>query len=103
MVSQATADEVFSRIFQDHSNTLCMDCGGSEVKHASVNHGTFICDNCSLIHHSLGRNISFLKSLRETWSIRQLKLLTVGGNQTLKNFFATYNMPEDANIQFKYC
>ena len=103
MVSQATAEEVFSRIFQDSSNTSCMDCDNPEVRHASVNHGTFICDHCALIHQSLGRNISFLKSLQDTWSIRQLKLLTVGGNQTLKNFFATYKMPSDSSTQFKYC
>lgn len=103
MVSQATALEVFNRIFQDLSNTACMDCGSSEVKHASVNHGTFICDHCALVHQSLGRTISFLKSLQDTWSIRHLKLLTVGGNQTLKNFFSTYNMPPEATIQFKYC
>ena len=103
MVSQATADEVFSRIFQDTSNTECMDCAKPEVKHASVNHGTFICDHCALIHQSLGRNISFLKSLQDTWSIRQLKLLTVGGNQTLKNFFASYKMPPESSTQFKYC
>ena len=103
MVSQATADEVFSRIFQDPSNTSCVDCGSPEVKHASVNHGIFICDHCALAHQSLGRSISFLKSLQDTWSIRHLKLLTVGGNQTLTNFFTTYNMPPDATVQFKYC
>jgi hypothetical protein len=103
MVSQGTSDEVFTRIMQDPSNSICMDCSSQVVKFASVNHGIFLCENCSKIHQLLGRSLSFVKSLKDSWSIRQLKLLTVGGNETLRKFFHSYNMPEEASVQFKYC
>lgn len=102
MVSENTANEVFSKIRADNANNTCADCGSDSTSFVSVSHGIFICESCAVIHQSLGPNISFIKSLRDSWSIRQLKLMTVGGNTTLKTFFAKYNMPESATIRFKY-
>lgn len=102
MVSENTANEVFSKIRADNANNLCADCGSDSTNFVSVSHGIFICESCAVIHQSLGPNISFVKSFRDSWSIRQLKLMTVGGNTTLKTFFSRYNMPESATIRFKY-
>ena len=33
---------------------------------ASINHGVLICDECCSVHRSLGRHISFVRSLHST-------------------------------------
>ena len=33
---------------------------------ASINHGVLICDECCSVHRSLGRHISFIRSLHST-------------------------------------
>lgn len=103
MVSSLTTEEIFKKIREDSSNLLCADCNSEEVKFASISHGSLICEPCALLHKSLGPNISFVKSLQDSWSIRQLKIMTAGGNSTLQNFFESYNMPSTASIDFKYC
>lgn len=102
MVSQTTTEEIFKKLREDTNNQTCADCGIDEANFASISHGILICESCSIQHKSLGPSISFVKSLSDSWSIRQLKLMTVGGNATLKSFFSSYNMPETATINFKY-
>jgi Putative GTPase activating protein for Arf len=103
MVSLNTTEEIFRKIREDPSNQVCADCDSEEVKFASISHGSLICEVCASAHKDLGPSISFVKSLGDTWSIRQLKIMTAGGNSTLKNFFDNYNMPSTASIEFKYC
>ena len=102
MVSSITTEEIFKKIREDPSNLICADCPSEEIKFASISHGSLICEPCGMIHKSLGPNISFVKSLTDSWSIRQLKIMTAGGNSTLRNFFDTYNMPSTSTIEFKY-
>ncbi|OMJ67053.1 hypothetical protein SteCoe_35886 [Stentor coeruleus] len=102
MVSQTTTEEIFKKLREDISNQTCADCGADHADFASISHGILICESCSIQHKNLGPSISFVKSLYDNWSIRQLKLMTVGGNATLKSFFSSYNMPETAKIDFKY-
>ncbi|XP_053446010.1 ARF GTPase-activating protein GIT2 isoform X3 [Nycticebus coucang] len=40
------------------SSEVCADCNGPDPSWASVNRGTFICDECCSVHRSLGRHIS---------------------------------------------
>eukprot|EP00069_Balaena_mysticetus_P013544 bmy_08296T0 len=40
------------------SSEVCADCSGPDPSWASVNRGTFICDECCSVHRSLGRHIS---------------------------------------------
>lgn len=102
MVSQSTSEEIFNKIREDPANLICVDCGNEEVQFASISHGSFICEACANIHKSLGPNISFVKPLNDSWSIRQLKIMTAGGNSTLKNFFNSYTMPATFPIDVKY-
>eukprot|EP01016_Furgasonia_blochmanni_P030681 TRINITY_DN3184_c0_g1_i3.p1 TRINITY_DN3184_c0_g1~~TRINITY_DN3184_c0_g1_i3.p1 ORF type:complete len:235 (+),score=89.59 TRINITY_DN3184_c0_g1_i3:320-1024(+) len=38
----------------------------------------------------------------DSWSDKQLQLMTNGGNAKLKSFFEQYNIPKDAPMDFKY-
>ncbi|OMJ89154.1 hypothetical protein SteCoe_8784 [Stentor coeruleus] len=103
MVSPSTSEQIFEKIREDTANLNCADCGAEPVTFASISHGSLICESCSIAHKNLGPQVSFVKSLNDSWSIRQLKIMTAGGNATLKNFFDSYNMPSSATIDFKYC
>uniref|UniRef100_A0A8D2AWV6 GIT ArfGAP 2 n=1 Tax=Sciurus vulgaris TaxID=55149 RepID=A0A8D2AWV6_SCIVU len=48
------------------SSDLCADCSGPDPSWASVNRGTFICDECCSVHRSLGRHISQVRHLKHT-------------------------------------
>ncbi|XP_006096585.1 ARF GTPase-activating protein GIT2 isoform X8 [Myotis yumanensis] len=48
------------------SSEMCADCSGPDPSWASVNRGTFICDECCSVHRSLGRHISQVRHLKHT-------------------------------------
>ncbi|XP_053446008.1 ARF GTPase-activating protein GIT2 isoform X1 [Nycticebus coucang] len=48
------------------SSEVCADCNGPDPSWASVNRGTFICDECCSVHRSLGRHISQVRHLKHT-------------------------------------
>ncbi|XP_077808892.1 ARF GTPase-activating protein GIT2 isoform X7 [Macaca mulatta] len=48
------------------SSEVCADCSGPDPSWASVNRGTFICDECCSVHRSLGRHISQVRHLKHT-------------------------------------
>jgi len=102
MVTPSTREEVFGKMREDPNNQQCFDCKSPEVNSASVSHGIFLCENCAEQHKELGAHISFTRSLTDNWSIRQLKIMTAGGNSSLQQFFQMYNMPEDSRIDYKY-
>ncbi|XP_054519483.1 ARF GTPase-activating protein GIT2 isoform X4 [Gorilla gorilla gorilla] len=48
------------------SSEVCADCSGPDPSWASVNRGTFLCDECCSVHRSLGRHISQVRHLKHT-------------------------------------
>ncbi|KAM8814575.1 ARF GTPase-activating protein GIT2 isoform 4-T4 [Rhynchonycteris naso] len=48
------------------SSEVCADCSVPDPSWASVNRGTFICDECCSVHRSLGRHISQVRHLKHT-------------------------------------
>ena len=53
--------------------------------------------NCAALHRSMGVNVSFVRSLSmDTWSEKKLKLMAMGGNKKLKEFFQIYDLNDES-------
>lgn len=102
MVSNQTTAEIFRRLREDEENRTCFDCDDIDITYASVNLGILLCEKCAFLHRPLGINISCIKSLKEPWTTRHLRLMTAGGHSALRNFFALYKIPSDSPNEFKY-
>jgi hypothetical protein len=58
--------------------------------------------NCAALHRSLGPNFSFVRSLSmDTWTEKQLRLMALGGNKKLRDFYQNYDLNEE-NVQMRY-
>ncbi len=69
---------------------------------ASINNGVFVCLSCSGLHRSLGVQMSQVRSLTlDSWTERQLKSMSLGGNKNLREFFKAYDLNEES-VQTKY-
>jgi len=63
----------------------------------------FLCLKCAGVHRGFGVSVSFIKSLNmDSWSEDQIKQLSFGGNQRLRNLFKEYSIPENTDADFKY-
>lgn len=50
----------------------------------------------------MGLNVSFVRSLSmDTWNEKQLRLMALGGNKALKDYFQNYDLNEE-NINMRY-
>ncbi|KAL7286050.1 hypothetical protein TKK_0019658 [Trichogramma kaykai] len=55
---------------------VCADCGSPEPVWASINRAILLCDECCSIHRSLGRHVSYIKSLTKgSWSTNMLNMV----------------------------
>jgi hypothetical protein len=67
-----------------------------------VNNGILLCLNCAGIHRGFGVQISFVRSLlMDKLTPKQLKMLRMGGNKRLFEFFEKYDLIYDT-IQRRY-
>ena len=60
-----------------------------------MTHGIFICQECALFHKDFGIHISFVRSMTmDSWSIKELRYMSHGGNKAFREFLQPYNIPE---------
>mmetsp|Transcript_19618 Transcript_19618/g.36094 ORF Transcript_19618/g.36094 Transcript_19618/m.36094 type:complete len:287 (-) Transcript_19618:963-1823(-) len=103
MVSRTTTEEVFKTIKSNPENERCFECGTGETPFVSLSLAIFLCHVCAEVHRTLGVNLSFVRSIDfDSWSIKQLKIVSAGGNEKLREFFGTYCIPPDYPIETKY-
>lgn len=98
----ADSDQVFSKLKQRPQNNQCFECSSNESSWCSVNHGIFLCLRCAGLHRGLGVHLSFVRSLTmDSFTPKQLAMMSVGGNQALKEFFSQYSL-DDLGLEEKY-
>lgn len=104
MVSRRTTEAVFTTIKSYPENDHCFDCNAADTSFALMSMAIFLCPNCAETHRWIEADRNSVRSLsQDTWSIKQLQLLSGGGNAKLKEFFAAYSIPHDISVESKYC
>ena len=91
-------------IYMNEKNSTCFDCDNKPAHWASISNGIFLCLDCSGEHRGFGINVSYIRSVTmDQWTQEQVNIMKVGGNERLKEFLITYNMPEDLEKKKIYC
>ena len=91
-------------LYKEESNSSCFDCDSKPAHWASISNGIFLCLDCSGEHRGFGIGVSFIRSVTmDQWTQEQVNMMKAGGNQRLKDFLTTYEMPDDIDKKQIYC
>ena len=91
-------------LYTEESNSTCFDCDSKPAHWASISNGIFLCLDCSGEHRGYGIGVSFIRSVTmDQWTQEQVNIMKAGGNQRLKDFLTTYEMPENIDKKQIYC
>ena len=103
MLEETYAHPSLNEIVSQDGNTFCFDCGSENPKWASINNGILLCLKCAGVHRGFGLQISTIRSLQvDSWTEKQVKYLSLGGNIRFKNFLAEYKIEPSSSIELKY-
>ena len=103
MLDETYAHPDLNEIISREGNTTCFDCGNENPKWASINLGIILCLKCAGIHRGFGLNISKIRSLQvDSWTEKQVKYLSQGGNLRFKNFLSEYKIEPSSSMELKY-
>ena len=103
MLQETYAHPSLNEIVSREGNTVCFDCGTENPKWASINIGIILCLKCAGIHRGFGLQISTIRSLQvDSWTEKQVKYLSQGGNDRFKNFLSEYKIDPSSSNELKY-
>ena len=103
MKEETYAHPELNEILSREGNSRCFDCNSENPKWASINNGIILCLKCAGIHRSFGLQISTIRSLQvDSWTEKQVKYLSLGGNKKLKDFLSEYKIEPSSSVDLKY-
>ena len=103
MLEETYAHPELNEILSKEGNTKCFDCGNENPRWASLNNGIILCLKCAGIHRSFGLQISIIRSVQvDSWTEKQVKYLSIGGNNRFKEFLSEYKIEPSSSFELKY-
>ena len=103
MLGEIYAHPGLNEIVSREGNTICFDCSSENPKWALINNGILLCLKCAGVHRGFCLQISTIRSLQvDSWSEKQVKYLSQGGNKRFKYFLSEYNIEPSSSIELKY-
>ena len=103
MLGEIYAHPGLNEIVSREGNTICFDCSSENPKWALINNGILLCLKCAGVHRGFCLQISTIRSLQvDSWSEKQVKYLSQGGNKRFKDFLFEYNIEPSSSIELKY-
>ena len=103
MLEEIYAHPDLNEILSREGNTTCFDCGKENPKWAQLNNGIILCLKCAGIHRSFGLQISVIRSVQvDSWTEKQVKYLSLGGNNKFKEFLSEYKIEPTSSFDLKY-
>ena len=92
-------------IAADSECKKCFECGYPNPQWCDINHGIFVCLECSGVHRGLGTHLSFVRSSTmdgwTNWKPEKLRQMQVGGNRRARLYFESKGVPK-APIRARY-